>query len=125
MWVKINKSYAGPLGMFVIGERRDIDEKILKQLPGDCFEISIAPWEEHVDHKAVAAAELKQKALAAIAGVESMQAEMVGLRKVAGRINVLKKEIDDAVAKAKALAQKAGIAWPANTGTKAAGQHGG
>jgi len=126
MWVKINKAYAGPLGMFTAGTKEDLPEEKIKQLRKAIGDENIidtcAPWDEHKDHKAVAANELKRKATAAIAEVERKQARMASLREVAKEINILKKELDDAVPKAERLAKQAGIDWPAKTKTKAAGK---
>jgi hypothetical protein len=125
MWVIINKVYAGPLGMYLAGKKEDLPEGKIKQLRkaiGDENVIdTCAPWDEHKDHKAVAAAELKTKAKAAIASIEQMQARMFSLREVAKEINLLKKELDDAIPKAEQLAKKAGIKWQAGTKKENAG----
>jgi hypothetical protein len=129
MWVIINKTYAGLLcgqNFFVSGgEKRDlfIDQiaELCKKLGKENVIDSCAPWDEHKDHKAVAAAELRIKAKAAIASVEQMQARMFSLREIAKEINILKKEIDNAVPKAEQLANQSGIKWQAKTKREDAG----
>lgn len=123
MWVLIKKSYAGLLcgqAFFAPGgQKKDLTEsqiiELRKKLGKEDVLDTCAPWDEHKDHKAVKAAEVKQKALAAIAKVEQMQKRMAELREVAREINVLKKELDDAVPKAKGFAKAAGIEWSAPT----------
>lgn len=116
MWVIINKTYTGPLGMFFAGQKYEIPKETVKQLRSELGEKNVvetcAPWDEHKDHKAAKAAEAKQKVNAAIAKVGQLQAELKSLREVAARINGIKKEFDDATTKAKGLAKAAGIDWP-------------
>jgi hypothetical protein len=116
MWVLVNKPYAGDLGLYPGDQKHDLDEKTIiglrKELGKENVVDTCAPEDEHVDKKANAKTEAIEKAKAAITDVERMQAEMVGLRKVAARINALKKEIEDGTEKAKRLAKAAGIDWP-------------
>ena len=114
MWVIIKKPFAGVLcgAMFqTAGGKNDLTEgqiAELRKILGKENVIDVcAPWDEHKDHKAVAAAKRKAKANAAIAKVESIKARLVELRKVAAEINVLKKELDDAERKAEFLAKEA------------------
>ena len=119
MWVIINKTYTGPLGIFPGGRKYDLPEKtiagIRESLGKENVIDTCAPWEEHVDKKAVTAAELKDKANTAIKSVEAKKVEMIEHRKVAAQINTLKKEIEDGTEKAKKLAKAAGIDWPAKS----------
>jgi hypothetical protein len=119
MWVIITKAYAGPLGIFIGGQKYDVPKPTIEQLRKELGKEHVidtcAPWDEHKDHKAVAAVELKTKAETAIKQVEQMQTEMIELRKVAAQINILKKELDNAIPKAERLAKQAGIKWTAKT----------
>ena len=124
MWVQFNKTYAGPLGMFIVGSKQNLPEEaiseIRKAIGKENVVDTVAPWEEHVNHKVAAKSEAVEKARAAIADVERKKAEMVELRKVAARINVLKKEIEDGTEKAKRFAKAAGIEFkPADSGVAA------
>jgi hypothetical protein len=66
MWVKILKIYAGPLGLYVIDQKLDVPKEIVDKLPkGTCKPVP-APWDEKIDHKAIAAAEQKKNATLAI-----------------------------------------------------------
>jgi hypothetical protein len=65
MWVLFKKTYSGPLGIFVAGIKQDIPKEIAEKLGKFCSPI-VAPWDEKIDHKAIAFAEDKKNAVAAI-----------------------------------------------------------
>jgi len=90
MWVKITKAYAGPLGMFLAGQKYDISGPVadkLRKALGKGSVINIcAPWEEGLDTKAIAATKLKKQANDAIAAAVSLRAEAVSLAAKAGSL---------------------------------------
>ena len=117
MWVLINKTYAGPLGMFFAGQKYDIPgpvaDALRKKLGKGSVINTCAPWDEHKDHKAIAAAELKERALRVIKLAEECSASLRELDKqIKARADELdaarqrdegaRNEADDTVAKAKA-----------------------
>jgi hypothetical protein len=116
MWVTVDKQYAGPLGFFPGGQKHDLTRDIIAGLRDKLGKENVvdtcAPWDEHKDHKTAAQAELKGKAYVVIEKVKWLQARIAELRKIAAELNVRKKELDDAVPKAKQLAKAAGIPWP-------------
>jgi predicted nucleotide-binding protein (sugar kinase/HSP70/actin superfamily) len=115
MWVIVKKTYAGPLGFFPGGNKHDLPKETVdglrQKLGKENVVDTVAPWDEHLDHKAIKKQKAEESARLAITRIEAKQAEMKALREVAARINQLKKELDDEVPKAKQLAKQAGIDW--------------
>ena len=58
MWVKLTKSYTGPLGFFAKDAVMDLPEAAVKKLKKYCRRC-LAPWDEHKDVKAAKEAEAK------------------------------------------------------------------
>jgi len=53
MWIELEKTYSGPLGLFVVGQSYDVPENIAKGLPKGTWKKCKAPWEANVDEAAV------------------------------------------------------------------------
>jgi len=55
MWIKMKQNYAGPLGSFYKGEKKDLSESKIKQFTKSRikFEKTCAPWDEQRDDKAI------------------------------------------------------------------------
>jgi len=126
MWVIFTKTYAGSLGMFLKGERLDVEEAILKQLPEDCFGPSVAPHEDRVDLKAVKAAELVVQAKAAVEEVNKLNSDCSCLRKTISdsskELAQKQPEVNHATKKAEKLCRAAGIKFePAKAAGNAKG----
>ena len=54
----MKKTYAGPLGLFISGIKQDIPKELVEKLGKFCSPCSV-PWDEKIDHKAIAAAQKK------------------------------------------------------------------
>lgn len=76
MWTKIQKTYSGKLGMFVIGQKYDLTEATIKQFPKGTAVQCCAPWDEKIDTKAVAKLELVKNAKAAKMAVERIEEKL-------------------------------------------------
>jgi hypothetical protein len=113
MWVILKKLYSGPLGFFNAGNKYDIPddnvEQLRKELGRDNVVNTCAPWEEHVDKKALRAAKLLRVAQKAIAKVSVLKSDLADCESVAARIKGLKKEFEYAIPEAQKLAKAAGI----------------
>jgi len=116
MWVKINKTDISQLGTFIGGNKYDLPEKTIDGLRDALGKENVidtcAPWEEHVDKKAVTVAELKSKAEAAIKTIEEKNKKINELQKIVHQIGTLQKEVNRELPEAVKLAKKAGIDWP-------------
>lgn len=49
MWILFIKTYAGPLGLFEAGSKKDLPESTLCKLPKECYKKICPPWEEKKD----------------------------------------------------------------------------
>jgi len=65
MWTLFKKVYSGPLGLFLAGIKYDIPKETAEKLGKFCQPVP-APWDEKIDHKAIACAEDKKNAIIAL-----------------------------------------------------------
>lgn len=111
MWVKFKKTYAGPLGMFVIDTKMDLAEDVVRKLPKGIYKPCCAPWEEHLDKAAIKKAELVAEAKQAADDAARLDAEARDLHEKAEMLlpvaetmekkyEAAKKAADDAIVKA-------------------------
>jgi hypothetical protein len=132
MWVQFKITYTGPLGMFIEGQKMDLPkEKVaaIRKVIGDKNVVdTCAPWEEHVDKKAVEHNELLTKAKAAITRAKMIATDIERLtdsiKTGQQQLAKLQKEQNTTINNAKKLAKAAGIDWPPKTKSEDAGKSG-
>ena len=49
MWIKMNSTYAGSIGLFAKDCKYDLPADIIKHLPKGSFKKTVAPWDEQKD----------------------------------------------------------------------------
>ncbi len=120
MWIVMTKTYTGAVGPFARGCRYDLPERTVALLTDKggkkCWKRSCAPWEDHVDQKAVRAAQAR-------AGYEIARARAI---KLAAEADDLKQKADAYVISARAAqavsrkAEKEAVAAKTAAGKKGA-----
>ncbi|MCJ7778640.1 MAG: hypothetical protein MUP16_10035 [Sedimentisphaerales bacterium] len=121
MWVLLKSTYAGPLGMFIEGQKMDLPkEKVaaIRKAIGDKNVVdTCAPWEEGIDMKAAKHNAFLEKVHNAIAKAENLSTERDRLgcliKDTIEKLKPIEQEYQNAVKEAKKLAKTAGIDWPA------------
>lgn len=83
MWVEIKKSYYGPLGSFHAGRKYDLPDRTVERLPKKYYRETCAPWDEGKDVKAIAAADLRIRALNAKAQAKELASQVEALKQKA------------------------------------------
>jgi len=131
MWILVKETFAGVLAgesiQLVAGIKYDLSKDKIEQLRKKIGEKNvvntIAPWEEHVDQKAVKHNEFLAKVHKAITDAEKLKVEC---EQIADSIDTLQqqfkqkqKDMDNAAKETKKLAKAAGIDWPASASSAA------
>jgi len=120
MWIKMLKTYAGPLGVFPAGQKFDLPESTVQQLKKEkaSFIKTGAPWDEQKDEVAILAAKDKGNALYALSRADKLQAEADRLLQQADDLVAIVSQNQTASQKADADAKKAIEKSKANTASK-------
>ena len=118
MWIKMLKTYAGPLGLYPVYQKFDVPKQVAEGLKKAkvSFERTCPPWDEKMDRKAVKHDAFLKKVDQVFYRAEKLIAECRGtataIENSAGVLQQKEKDRDNAVKKAKKLAKSAGLQWP-------------
>lgn len=124
MWILMKKTYSGPAGVHVAGNRLDLSERTLKQIRKDgkknkveYFEETVPPWEINTDkaavekHKAISAANDAKGTVVKLLGIINRQNELIviahykalqspSVEDAEANLEKIGKELDEALEKA-------------------------
>jgi hypothetical protein len=62
MWIKMTQTHTGVNGIYIIDQKYDLPDAIVKSLPTDCYKKTCAPWAEYEDKNTVEMVQAKTKA---------------------------------------------------------------